>query len=205
MRARELLPYISRVESVVYRQCERDAKSTVALAKCAVRVFDSRDQAALKEEEAKKRNAKPILTVVAHHKSNHDWMYNSSSNPKRHSLEKMNHSTYRLTNNANRSPVVPRTNKKRLNLKQLAKPKAKPRFRSLKLPLINRFSENGKKFSRLLESGDKKRRTRRKIDDGMRRYSLIIYFLPKSSLALYTTAALAYLKIYRVILTIGHY
>ncbi|VDL70723.1 unnamed protein product [Nippostrongylus brasiliensis] len=60
-RAKELLSVVPRIEAVVYEQCVKDAKTTVALAKCAVRVFDARDnmQIQAEEQEKSRKQAKP--------------------------------------------------------------------------------------------------------------------------------------------------
>ncbi|KHJ97698.1 hypothetical protein OESDEN_02317 [Oesophagostomum dentatum] len=65
-RAKELLSNLPHIEQVVYQQCEKDAKTTVALAKCAIRVFDARDNA--REEEKKQRRPVMALTVTAFRK-----------------------------------------------------------------------------------------------------------------------------------------
>ncbi|KAK5974462.1 hypothetical protein GCK32_018095, partial [Trichostrongylus colubriformis] len=67
-RTKELLANLPKIEEIVYKQCVKDAKSTVALAKCAVRVFDARDNAKTKEEEEarRKNRTKPVVSITAH-------------------------------------------------------------------------------------------------------------------------------------------
>ncbi|VDM74330.1 unnamed protein product [Strongylus vulgaris] len=57
--AKELLSSLPRIEQIVYQQCEKDARTTVALAKCAIRVFDARDN--FRETEAPLNIKKPVL------------------------------------------------------------------------------------------------------------------------------------------------
>ncbi|KAK6017618.1 hypothetical protein OSTOST_16857, partial [Ostertagia ostertagi] len=70
-RAKELLANLPKIEKIVYNQCVRDSKSTVALAKCAVRVFDARDNAKMKAEEEAKREkkTKAVISIKAQRKS----------------------------------------------------------------------------------------------------------------------------------------
>lgn len=80
-RAKELLPQLPRIETIVYHQCVKEAKTTVALAKCAVRVFDARDNAQLKaeEEEAHGRKRRPVFSIIAHRRPHLPRGYGSKS------------------------------------------------------------------------------------------------------------------------------
>ncbi|CAJ0609032.1 unnamed protein product [Cylicocyclus nassatus] len=56
---KEILSSLPRIEQIVYKQCEKDARTTVALAKCAIRVFDARDNAV--EEETLNTTTDTVL------------------------------------------------------------------------------------------------------------------------------------------------
>ncbi|VDO80214.1 unnamed protein product [Haemonchus placei] len=90
-RAKELLANLPKIEKIVYNQCVKDAKSTVALAKCAVRVFDARDNAKMKAdkeaEQAKKTNA--IVTIKAQRKPFPEPYVGKEIGQDRHEKEKL--------------------------------------------------------------------------------------------------------------------
>ncbi|VDP42147.1 unnamed protein product [Heligmosomoides polygyrus] len=75
------MPQLPRIETIVYHQCVKEAKTTVALAKCAVRVFDARDNAQLKaeEEEAHGRKRRPVFSIIAHRRPHLPRGYGSKS------------------------------------------------------------------------------------------------------------------------------
>ncbi|EPB77659.1 hypothetical protein ANCCEY_03250 [Ancylostoma ceylanicum] len=77
--SRELLLSLPRIENVVYQQCENGAKSTVALAKCAVRVFDARDNARKKEKDARFNEQKLVTTISARRRSKPVWQWQDTS------------------------------------------------------------------------------------------------------------------------------
>ncbi|KAJ1370821.1 hypothetical protein KIN20_032630 [Parelaphostrongylus tenuis] len=165
MRARELLPYVSRVENVVYKQCERDAKSAVALAKCAVRVFDSKSHAEVKVGQAKRIKAKPILTIIAHQKSGHDSIHRSRNDTEKYSMMKTSHSTDGRIDSTYRSQLFPHIVKKQLKLNALPKSKVIQRFLSSKSSMINRSFDSGRGIDQWFERTDSKRE-KRKVHNG---------------------------------------
>ncbi|KIH69610.1 hypothetical protein ANCDUO_00028 [Ancylostoma duodenale] len=71
--SRELLLSLPRIENVVYQQCEKGAKSTVALAKCAVRVFDARDNARTMEKNVRPNNQKLVTSISARRRLGTAW------------------------------------------------------------------------------------------------------------------------------------
>ncbi|ETN68306.1 hypothetical protein NECAME_05672, partial [Necator americanus] len=74
VRARELLSFLPNIEKIVYWQCEKDAKSAVALAKCAVRVFDATENARRKEENSKLRKSGVITSFSARLSKPQPWI-----------------------------------------------------------------------------------------------------------------------------------
>ncbi|RCN44129.1 hypothetical protein ANCCAN_09903 [Ancylostoma caninum] len=72
--SKELLLSLPRIENIVYQQCEKGAKTTVALAKCAVRVFDARDNARKKEKDMQLKNQK-VFTISARRRLEPVWTW----------------------------------------------------------------------------------------------------------------------------------
>ncbi|KAK6059116.1 hypothetical protein COOONC_03257 [Cooperia oncophora] len=122
-RAKELLAKLPKIEEIVYKQCVRDAKSTVALAKCAVRVFDARDNAKTEaEEEAKRsRKTKPIVTITAQRKTFLE--YNPEEAKDRGGYEKDMLPIYRTSTyrNVYRNPIRPQIRSKHYRSKKASK------------------------------------------------------------------------------------
>lgn len=61
MKARAALEETSFIENTVYQQCEKGAKTTVDLARCAVRAFDSRDYN--RKREIERPAQKPVVNI----------------------------------------------------------------------------------------------------------------------------------------------
>lgn len=62
-KARAAFASLPRVESVVYKQCELDAKSLAQLARCVVRLFDERDRAKERAEEESRKQSERMESL----------------------------------------------------------------------------------------------------------------------------------------------
>ncbi|WKY14320.1 hypothetical protein Q1695_000119 [Nippostrongylus brasiliensis] len=166
-RAKELLSVVPRIEAVVYEQCVKDAKTTVALAKCAVRVFDARDnmQIQAEEQEKSRKQAKPVFRIVAERRSNNSpkWSYFEKSKV----ADSPPFDIYPGPHKANeRSPIRSQTRKRRLPKRTLTKSSDETKLKLDKYihSLIQSRSliEKRKAF---LRDARNRQRSKRKIDD----------------------------------------
>ncbi|KJH48400.1 hypothetical protein DICVIV_05515 [Dictyocaulus viviparus] len=177
-RANELLPYVSRVEKAVYEQCVSEAKSTVSLAKCAVRVFDSSNHMKKKTMLTKTKKSKSFITVIVHKKSSKHWMYIPQNFTVKRRTGSISHSAYgfKISNNSKVSPIKKQTRKqpKKWSMLESEKPMRRPSFSASLFPKKPFAAE--REFVESL-TNDSSRRTRRtKRESGTTNNGLSVNF-----------------------------
>ncbi|XGW35165.1 hypothetical protein V3C99_018858, partial [Haemonchus contortus] len=165
-RAKELLANLPKIEKIVYNQCVTDAKSTVALAKCAVRVFDARDNAKMKaDKEAKqaKKTNNAIVTIKAQRKPFPEPYLGKEIGQNRHEKEKLP-KYHLLKGKYYRNPIRPQIRSRHFRLYKPLNHIRVRKMSSLKDPVF-RVSPINEENVRILPKYVRKRiRRKRKID-----------------------------------------